>query len=237
MAKIYAKPIATGTDKCLILDPREAIIYPFNIGDWTEARLGFFVSMCHTIGDNTNAVNESVNADNPSNAWAIGLKNNDTNLPISSGAKFWGICPSTVTSINVSATNASGAHRTIVADGSTIIGTSASFHGNMYLNPGATLTSGFAYFLGLKFNITNKGLATQTVGMQYDSKATTYSDTSISALRARLVGFAPDSASGSSGLAWNTGTEAKAIPDTIFMRFPFANNRIRIHSLLIERFA
>lgn len=61
-------------DRCVVLDPREALIYPFNLGsDWTEIRLGFTISATRSSGPNVVPTNETLAADAAKNAFYVGL--------------------------------------------------------------------------------------------------------------------------------------------------------------------
>lgn len=83
MAIIYDKKFdGTGVllDQMLILEPREALIYPFDFGDdWTEIRLGAIMSIVDATGDNEYiAVSgslyvENLEPGNPSNTYYFGF--------------------------------------------------------------------------------------------------------------------------------------------------------------------
>lgn len=61
-------------DRCVILDPREALIYPFNLGsDWTEIRLGFTISATRNSGPNITPTSETLTADATKNFFYVGL--------------------------------------------------------------------------------------------------------------------------------------------------------------------
>jgi hypothetical protein len=76
MAKIYNK---TGTyvDQMVILDPREALVYPFDFGNsWTEIRFGAFLSYTSLDDDNSKGdkvANIQLNAANAINNIFLGL--------------------------------------------------------------------------------------------------------------------------------------------------------------------
>jgi hypothetical protein len=54
MAVIYPKPTTVGTENCVILQPKESLIYPMGIGsDWTKIRVGICIS--YTSPSNENA--------------------------------------------------------------------------------------------------------------------------------------------------------------------------------------
>lgn len=78
MASIYDK-LTSGTsgtllDRMVILDPREALIYPFSLGsDWTEIRLGFTISTTRSSGPNVVPVSETLAPDASKNFFYAGL--------------------------------------------------------------------------------------------------------------------------------------------------------------------
>jgi hypothetical protein len=44
MAYIYQKVVGNETEQCLILGMREALVYPLNLGTWKDIRVGYFYS-------------------------------------------------------------------------------------------------------------------------------------------------------------------------------------------------
>jgi len=80
MAIIFEKKFGqTGAliDTMLILEPREALIYPFDFGDdWTEIRMGMALSIVSVTGNNeflANSFVENLAAGNPSNNYWMGF--------------------------------------------------------------------------------------------------------------------------------------------------------------------
>lgn len=240
MAKIYTKTITTGTDKTLILDPREGLIYPFDIGsDWTEARLGMFISMTPYDNDNATPLAETLTDSIPLNSFHIGLKNNDTTLPETDGALFWGA--TSVNPISIPATASeyiNAAMWNMVSNGTTVFSPVSSTTSNIYISKTTSASAdSYCAYIGQKFTITNRGGATQAVSVSFISPTTPkYSNSSLSVLRALLTSVAYGT-NPIIATPWHDDGIPRAIPNAIFIRMPTSLNRLRIHSLMIERFA
>lgn len=104
MATIYRKTNLnpnqpSGYDNTLILEPQESILYPFDIGDYREVRIGMLWTFTTNTGDNgpinepsTDTVIESVyTTTHPRKSFYLGLNNNKLALPYTSGCDFLGI--------------------------------------------------------------------------------------------------------------------------------------------------
>lgn len=245
MANIYTKL----TDKTLILAPREAVVRQFNFGtDWTEMRMGFFSTGVIDSGDNTAPTDESLVIGSASDRMAIGLKNSSTNdLPGYAGSLFIGAITGGTGSQTTDYSLAAGrkyycAFATNQAPsaagyyGTTLVGgthtTDALAHPILFGD--ASAATGYNGFFGLKFVITDRGLSTQTVTMSTFADVVAGTDYSATALRTLLnnSGYL-----GPKTIAWNDGAAARTIPDCVFVRIPFFNNRIRISAIRAIRYA
>jgi hypothetical protein len=111
-AEIYDKVVATVSDHTLILTTRTQMIVPFIAPDWTDLRVGFFLSVTDATGDDTitglgeNIINH-VEGRGPSDRYWIGLKDRSQSLPKSANTRFIGF------------SNASGEDATIEHSGNT----------------------------------------------------------------------------------------------------------------------
>ncbi len=239
MATIYTKTTTLGTEKNLILDGREALVYPFNIGSWTDARLSFFISITTAGDSNAAVVTETVIQNNAANSFCVGLKTNNATLPRLSGTNFWGLGPSsagggstntTTGSLNVNSTG----HFTVVKD--TTITQSANALTANSLGGSGSATSLFCTMMSMRFTIADLGGATQTIAGNVTWPSVAYTDTSLTSLRAAANAVAAGTPA-LTATAWHDAGVPRAIPDAIFFRHPFSSNRFRIHSLLLERYA
>jgi len=89
MAVIYWK---TPTEYCLVLGSREALIYPFNLGDWNEIRISYFLSMTSVSNLNAAWADEVVygSLTNYKQAGFWGIKDSGTIFPTQTGSVFIG---------------------------------------------------------------------------------------------------------------------------------------------------
>jgi hypothetical protein len=81
-AECYQKTV---DDRTIILNVRGWYIQPFIAGNWTDLRLGFFLSLTDDVADDTvTGLGETITADgiyHAENRYWIGLKNPDTGMP------------------------------------------------------------------------------------------------------------------------------------------------------------
>lgn len=92
MATIYLKSVASG-EQCVILEPREALLYTFDFGDWREIRMGAFFSVTRNGNNNlgyTTAEQDQLNSNTPNDQFYFGFKDQSYNMPYSSGTVFMG---------------------------------------------------------------------------------------------------------------------------------------------------
>ena len=242
---IYTKD----TEQTLVLGKRNYLFRPFDVGDWTELRMGMFVRSVSAYGDDKVGVSENVGTTTPGNRYrtlAIGIKNSDNEAnPFYEGSYFLGI-------------SNNGGYEACATDGSTLsmraFGECASM-GMSGMNPmlpalNASLEdnyfggSGLAWdidpsvatyccFIGLKIRIYDKGLATQYVALSvaFAKNATPpYNQDTLFAGMHGTYQWGPSLA-----ITWNDGSTAFAIPDALFIRFPFENNRCRLSAVAVMR--
>lgn len=245
-ALIYQKVAA---DKTLILNPREGVQRAFDFGTaWTELRMGFFLSFVTAAGDNTApAANEAVVVSNVLDRIFVGLKNSDNAaVPGQASSLFIGLTNDAGSSklddlggdrscayseaggTSLRARGYSGV-TSVGADAAAIIGP---------ISPRASVANatGYCGFYGIKFVITNRGLATQAVAVSVAQVTNVAgADYSANALLTKINNepyvYGPGS------IPWNTGAAAYNIPDAYYIRFPFYNNRARLSAVAIKRYA
>jgi len=235
MASIYQKTVS---DKTCILAPREYIMRPFDFGDWTMMRFGMFIGGVTASGDNSQSVDEEVSLITAGDRWTIGIKDSATTaLPGQAGSLFVGagsfggkanMNANTMFS-NVGANNASA---------QTFVGTSqqGGSAGGEIAPAWPTVTGASTYcgFYVIQFTIANLGLATQTINVAVQGNSSiSGTDYSAGALRTLI-----NNAIFNAGItfAWNDGVSARAIPDAIWIRAPFYNNRLRLSGIMAVRY-
>lgn len=236
MSSIYQK---TGSDKTCILAPREYFQRPFDFGDWTEMRIGMYVSGVAASGDDTASASELVTTVSAADRFTVGIKDSATTaLPGEVGSLFVGIGSFGGKSnsgandfySNIGANNASS---------QTFVGTSqqgGSAGGMSTLTfPTAGPSTGYCGWFGIKFTIANRGLSTQTISVVSGSyQPISGTDYSASALRTDINNYPFPSAD---TFAWNDGVAAREIPDSIWVRMPFYSNRLRLSCIMGVRYA
>lgn len=237
MALIYTK----AAEKTLILSPREGYQRAFDFQDWTEIRLGMFYSGVAASGDDTDAINEVVTYNTPSDAIAFGLKNSsNTVIPGLATSTFVGLFnkltyQSESNGSNFfSNTNVGSGLLPSAFNGATAIANIGPIQTG-FTFPAASGGTGYCGVMVLKMVVTDRGLATQKIGMvNYVNGAVGGSDYSTAALRTQM-----NSATFGSlvDVDWNAAGVALPIPDSFFVRFPFYNNRIRISCMRASRYA
>jgi hypothetical protein len=241
MALIYTKL----TDKTLVLAPREGICRKFNLGtDWTEIRVGVFLSCVSSAGSNVDNTLEIIVPSGITDYITFGIKDDSLTLPGQPGSLFLGIRSHDVSVVASSPPGGGGGFKDSAGTwnmtgyfGTSIVENTSG--GGLTGSPiGASAASGSSAYCGffcVKIIITNRGLSTQSVSAtisKEDSVAGT--DYSAAALRTKMnaANFpTPES------IAWNTGAAARAIPDCIWLRSPLYDNAFRVSAHRAIRYA
>lgn len=230
---------------------REFTLAPMGFDDdWTEIRCGFFVSGCDAnLEDVANDTDETRTVTNVSDLITVGIKNSDSlDLPGEAGSLFIGLKNASsfgsdqgkftnpdplVSSSRGAAGNWLGFLRVAAFNGVTeinsdILGESAIAF------PLITPESGYCGFYCVRFVISDRGGASQSVAVSVDSNSKiSGSDYSPPALRALInqasFGTAPS-------VAWTEGGVALDIPDAFYIRLPFFKNRLMLAALMAVQY-
>lgn len=89
MATIYQK---TATDRCIILQPREAMLRKMNIPvGWSDLAIAMAFSITSDVGDNATPVTEALNVSSALDRISFGIKDDSTILPLMAGSRFIGL--------------------------------------------------------------------------------------------------------------------------------------------------
>lgn len=244
MATIYQKTVS---DKTCILAPREFLLRPFDFGDdWTEMRLGAYFCGVTSGADDTTSVAETVALTTDADRIYFGIKDSATNdLPGFGDALFLGATTRNANGSNITAGSPNNFRTAVVSGGdlsaagfheTTVVGGGASETLSEIMNfPAASGASAYCGFFVVKFVISNRGTSSQSFAISAESTSTiSGTDYSASALRL-LINNATFSAAAT--IAWNDGAVARDIPDAVFIRMPFYNNRIRLSCIRAIRYA
>lgn len=244
MATIYQKTVS---DKTCILAPREFILRPFDFGDdWTEMRLGAYISGVTSGADDTTSVAETVSISTAADRIFFGIKDSATNdLPGFGDALFLGVTTETGNGSNITIGPPNSFRTAVISGGNlaavgyhdtTIVGGSSGQTTNeIMLFPAASGSSAYCGFFVVKFVISNRGTSSQSFAISVEA-TTTISGTDYSASALRLL-INNATFNTPVTIAWNDGAVARDIPDAIFIRMPFYNNRIRLSCIRAIRYA
>lgn len=241
----------TVTDKTIILGPREGFIRPFDFGtDWTEMRIGMFISGVTSAGDNTGiSATETLALTTYADRLTVGIKDNTDDLPGVAGTNFVGygtnathVAEDQHMGIYNNSTGSYGARLNAMS----AIGTSftaralinAGVSGLQYPNTATVAgASGYCGFWCIKITIADRGLGTQNISIDGAVTAsvagTDYSATALRSLMNSATFF-----DGGTAFDWfSAGPVALPIPDCVWIRNPYFSNRIRISCLRAIRYA
>lgn len=244
MATILQK---TPADKCVVLNSRESLWYPLNLGVWTGLSIGMMVSF--TSSGNTNGLytGESIPYTGANCGIFWGIADSGSYQPLQSGY-FVGVATATGfdgTSGTIDGTGsvygAANSLWSIAGSGgiSTPLGIHSGF--NIASPPLATGTGFFATFAGMKVEVTGLGTSGQSVRvlMSSDQALSGTNMTAITGLTGILSAFPPFVTASPYGYyttGFVNGGGPLPIPSGLYVYMPFVNNRLRIHSIYAQAF-
>lgn len=261
MALIVEKfPFVGTTGQCLILNQREKLVYPFNLGNYSEIRFGMFFSF--TSGAPNNNVPILTNDTNSQSTaitqgfFGFSTLNTGAYLPGQSGGYdyigLYGYEGSASIGLSVGSPTISfaggatpGASENWKAGITDTTGGYFSLSG--YSANGLTcsikcpnVATGATSFAGM-FGMQLVMSGTNGVAFRTFSNDTTYaSDVSTTALRNAMTSL------GSTRSVWATGYyttgqipggNRMSTPNSLLIYTPMLNSRLRIHNLVVERYA
>jgi hypothetical protein len=238
-------------DKVLILDSRQALIYPFTAPNWLDLRFGAFISLTRLTDNNdptTLAETLTTTGLQTDRVW-MGLKKTDQYGPRNSA--FFGLSNSAIAEAGTSSIVEAGdvaqrwrykgiANKAIVLnDGTTLQDNAGTVFGpEMNAESTPSVNPGRASLFMLRMVRTSG--TSSTVGNFYYVKTTRVSDyadanvftdnPTIGLIRSNLK-----SATWTSVLA--PATFLTVPPDCVYFYWPFSNSRLRIHSIVVEKFS
>ncbi len=249
MATIFTKITGATPDQCLILSPREAIVYPFDVGLWSELRCSYYVSFCGTTSGNQVYAAEAFPpaGTNYKNGGHWGLKDSGNFFPTQTGSIFCGITPvnaagnSNLLDTNLVLQNLGNITPTFITNGTLVTGNLSPFSNcNITLQSIANSvgTTNYAGFMSQKFVLGLTPSGKRTISFSQASNSTDSAPYSVAALRARTQ-VASYTVGVTGYLTSNftpTGTNLD-VPNSVFIYVPFLNNRLRIHNILVEKYS
>jgi len=257
MATIVEKfPFVGVTGQCLVLEPREKLVYPFNFGDYQDVRWAIAISYTTATGFNTPVTTDTYT---PSANSAIqypyyGFSNFNTGafIPTQSGGyDFYGVSTNFNSPNPVGLTSATeyrwgnpgGDGSLIVANltgGKRIVSNLMASSFENYFTVSATGITGagaFARIVGQRFIVSGNN----AFGLQAFSSSAAVSDISVTNLRDNLNTLGGVRTSLYTGYmttgGQNTTNDIMMKPNSIFIYNPMLNTRVRLHNIVVERYA
>lgn len=251
----FSKALVSGSDGTIVCDPRGGWMAEMGLvgsayEDWTELRIGAFVSPTGTSDTNEAYSAETIASVGANDYWMFGLKDSDsTKLFNVAGTYFWGTAGVSGVQTDLATdgtflTNTAGGNQFLstfyCADGTTVnsddTGTGVNSNETWWWPTSTEVqaTTNFATMIGLQFIRANPNTSTQTVQIyKWDNLGThNYTTTSESALRTLLNNFSSNRWATGPTITANTGAAAFSQPDYWYIRWPFINSRLRIHSAM-----
>ncbi len=259
MAKIYLKTVPGPDEKVLILAVREAHFRPFQATDWTDLRVGFFLSICGNADpgedDTITGLSETIGGDftDASDRVRIGLTNRTTSTVLlgytnmSAGRVQHNLGNSQLVSsdVGIGTTNAffwrpkngfdNGSAVKIIDSG--FIRANGVTGSQPHFVQDTTGAAGYCTLLGLRFTRPDAGGRSNIITMQvkkavggYSSDILFNSDPSNAVAEAQLESFPTD-------VQTLGPVELSHVPDTFFFYWPWHNSRLRIHQVCVLKVA
>jgi hypothetical protein len=249
-AECYQKTV---DDRIVILNVRGYYIQPFIVGDWTDLRLGFFVSLTDDLADDTvTGLAETIpttNVSQPQNRYWIGLKSSDTGIPAGSATTFVGFSnagDNSGDSLLLSSDSALGTTNAnywrpansrnnnlsaIILDGSTLRASgSAGLQQHFPQDPVGA--GGYAVMLAIQLLRPNPNSRTVRVRIKSspNSADMLYSNAPTKELIHQTMETWPPS-------VLMGPVTLSQVPNAFYFYWPFRNSRLRVHSLGLLRAA
>ena len=246
MAAGNLKVVTVNTvDQVGILNPRDAYHRRAKIGSaYLEVRMGMFMTFVPSGNDDAHCVAETIAPAGYLDWFNFGLKDSSDNAPGKAGSQFIGHCWSgdavagntNVLTANTAGngvmSNGGGKQLLATLNGATVISNGDS--GLVMTFPIWSATNVNAYW-GMRFLVTNLGLANQVVTCKGQQLTTAQVDVSASALRTAIYNTAYTGTE--RALNWFAGGVALPLPDYVWVRVPFNNNRLRITNIACYKIA
>jgi len=249
MAVIYPKLTAYGTKNTLVLNPREALVYPFDIGDdWTRIRYGFVLSATQTGAVDYNgdmggdAGPYSVAVEDAYSKYYLGLKRQGTGFATTDGDFFvgWSSSPDSPNTWMLNGTHWNRASFGVSYKNGVFSGLStysSSFTVGNNINP--TGQSSFAQFFSFEITINDRGLPTQSLtfrGGNANGDMGTLTDTSKENLFNKMLTVSyVGNATQTGTVDFHTSNIPYELPNAFFFYTPQPNAQLKIHNLVVVK--
>lgn len=250
MSTVFQKTLI---DTCLVLDSREALTCPFDLGNWSEIRVGVELSYVSSTGAGYNIVpgaDEHQAATVLTNGFLMGLRNTGTPFPDNVSGVYLGFVPTATNTHGIAARISEG--RIIddfintflpvgMINGPAIV-TNLSNSTSKCVYIGGTSVSGttnYAAQQGIRIRMTGQNTPGQYMMIDVFNNTLNYVTPNVTGLRFFLSNM-PNVASGFYGPLTNTFTSngtPLAVPNAFFVYSPFQSGILRVHTIIVDRYA
>jgi hypothetical protein len=235
------------------LGNREALVYPFTCPNWLDLRIGFFLSICSPDESTIGGLAETLaTAGNPADRFWVGVKQNNDILPNTAGTTFAGFtnslfadsgASSRVVSSdqNAGTTNSNfwqadrgvlgGGSPYVLADGTSLVAAALPSLWFIHHPQDAGAAGGNATLILMRLTRASGASTTVTASTFLSGDHIDYLYDSVCLLATIRAAFR--------SATWSINTahgDIVAVPDTLFLYWPFNNSRLRCHALAIEKF-
>lgn len=222
------------------------LVQPFDVGTWTQIRMGMLYSLTTTGNSNGLYTSESRDFGIAGDGIYVGIKDTGIQLPLQSGSLFIGAGTAAATgngATSLTGITIQGFNGQISLFGSS--GNSgiqcANIAGIYPTSPAnATGNTAFAAFFGVRIEGTGIGTSGQSfrITASNGTSGAGTSNTSLPWLRSQLGYLTGDV--NTPYLYYTTGFENGGgplpLPTSFFAYSPFLSNRLRIHGFVVERY-
>jgi hypothetical protein len=240
--------IVKGSEKVLVLAPREAVIYPAVVPNWLDVRIGAFVSLTKlAVDDDPTGLTETLTTTGAEGdrLW-LGVKDNTNFMPRLSN--FFGISNSLATEASGSsliesidsstrwkARNANAPTGILVNDGTTITvdGTMEPFR--TIQNP-ATV-GGYATLVLLRLVRNIVGNTADHLYVVKTHDVIDFADAGVETTTPTIAMIRDNFRTATWTEVLTGGHTFSAAPSTFYAYWPYSNSRLRIHALVVEKFS
>jgi hypothetical protein len=247
-----AKIIVKGTEKVLVLNIREALVYQAVVPNWLDVRIGAYISATKAANDDdpTGLAETVTTTGAEQDRFWLGAKESGNSMPRSAGSFIgWSNSPATEANGSTVLESIDTAFRwrtkyatstvgLLINDGTNIVA-DTSLQPPRVIQAPASLGNHYATLVMMR-------LVRSTVGSTLDnfyvaksnSGGVDYGDSGIETDTPTIQSIR-DAFRSATFTEYLPGghTFSSALPDCFYAYWPFANSRLRIHAIVVEKFS
>jgi hypothetical protein len=245
-----AEIILKASEKVLVLGIREGLIYPAVVPNWLDVRIGLYISATQAVADDDpSALGETLTTTGvEQDRFWLGIKDSTNSMP--RDAPFFGLSNSpnaedanasvleTIdTATRWRVTHATAPVGLFLNDGSNLFADTTLQPVRVIQNP-AGLSSHYATLVMLRMV---RSIVGALVDHFYIAKSTAggtdYGDSGVESATPTIDEIRNNFRSATWTEYFTGGHTFASVPDTVYAYWPFNNSRLRIHSIVVEKFA